>query len=206
MARRVEDFASSETPKEIVISIKRWVRKLLSTEERNGYFLSFMFEQMKGSHTTLMSNMRSEVERFYSRILTRIIRTPNSKTAWEKMPLFIGCPDLPVWKHEKVTMSTFAINDGFHFNGIFLLSKKSRLKTGFKAYMNENGNFYADGKRGLKRIHVSKITKHPGYATDYALKALKHGRIGYDELLILPKHTTEQEGTSDLSAQESVLG
>ena len=191
MAQHINDFASSETPKEIVVSLKRWVRELLSSDKWTGYFLNFMFEQLNGSHATLMSNMRNEVERFYSKILTRIIRNPNSTTAWKKLPLFIGCPDLPVWKHEKVSLSVFSVNAGYHFNGILLVPRESRLKTGFRAHMHKNRKFYADGKRGLRRIHVSKITKHPGYVTDYALKALKHGRIEYDELLILPKHSTE---------------
>lgn len=189
MAKDIEHFASSEI-EGMIVAMKGWVREFLF-DDWNGYFLNFMFEQMTGSHTTLMSNMRKEVETFYSKIVTRIIRTPNSSTAWKKMPVFIGCPDLPVWKHAKVSLSSFSINDGYHFNGVFLVPKKSRLKTGFRTHMHDNRKIYADRKKGLKRIHVTRIRKHPGYVTDYALKALKHGRIGYDELLILPKHSTE---------------
>lgn len=107
------------------------------------------------------------------------------------MPIFIGCPDLPVWKHEKVSLSDIAVNEGLHFNGIFLVPEESRLKTGFKKHMTENKGFYADGRHGLRRIHVKGIRRTPGYVVDYALKALKKGRIGYDELLILPKHASE---------------
>jgi hypothetical protein len=190
MSKDIDHFASSEYRKEIVVSLKRWLRQQIANGW-NGYFLNFMFHQLSGNQAAVKCQMKDEVERFYAKIITRIIRNPRSSMASGKLPIFIGCPDLPVWKHEKVSLSKVTINDGLHFNGIFLLPAISRLKTGFRTHMHEHKRFYADGKRGLRRIQVERIRQAPGYVADYALKALKHGRISYDDLLILPKHSSE---------------
>jgi len=190
MSKDIDHFASSEYHNEIIVSLKRWLREQIA-DGWKGYFLNFMFDQLGGNQAALRSKVKDEVERFYAKVVTRIVRNPRSSTASGKLPIFVGCPDLPVWKHEKASLSTVTINDGLHFNGIVLVPATSRLKTGLRTHMRQKKNFYADRKRGLRRIHVRRIRQAPGYVTDYALKALKYGRISYDDLLILPKHPSE---------------
>jgi hypothetical protein len=172
MWRDVEHFALSEYQTQLIVSFSRFITDRISNGFK-GYYLNFMFHQLRGDQATLKSQMRNEAERFYATVITRIIRNPRSSTALSKLPVFIGCPDLPVWKHEKLSLSETKINNGLHFNGVFLVPAISRLKTGFKTHMQEHQYLYVDQRPALNRIHVKRIRKTPQIMMDYTLKAAR---------------------------------
>lgn len=78
MSEHIANFASSEYQAKIIVSMKTWVRKYVVDDGWKGYFLNFMFSPLKGNKASLMSQMRNEVERFYCKIITRIVRNPRS--------------------------------------------------------------------------------------------------------------------------------
>jgi hypothetical protein len=60
----------------------------------SGYFLTFMFNQLRGNRDGLLRQMESEVERVYATLLTRVVRDPTHEKNKDLLPRWIICPDL----------------------------------------------------------------------------------------------------------------
>jgi hypothetical protein len=68
----------------------------------NGYqpfFLNFMFNNIAASNGQRRDIMVSEVTRVHDILSRHTVRKPNSEEWRFLRPIFIGCHDLPVWKH-----------------------------------------------------------------------------------------------------------
>jgi hypothetical protein len=114
-------------------------------------------------------------------------------------PIFIGSHDLPVFKWDRGEQHRLdVVNDGLHFNLVALVPPAihpmlpvefqywirgplSRLRVPLDQHFEENKRFYLNDRLG--RIHVTRIQR--GTMADYTLKAFKHGRAGWDSLLVL---------------------
>lgn len=168
-------------------------------EGKRAYFLNFMFNQLPGSSQTQMGIMKQEVERVHSILTHHIVRRPNADNWAHLRPIFIGSHDLPVFKWKRGGLGGLDVaNDGLHFNAVALLppsshpvwpdwfqyeiwGPQSRLKVPLDVHFRERGKFYLNDR--LARIHTTLITE--GTMADYTLKAVKHGRVSVDSVLVL---------------------
>jgi len=164
----------------------------------DAYYINFMFNHIPGSRGARMDIMTGEVTRVHYILTRHIVRRPQAKE-WRRLrPIFIGCHDLPVWKHDKeLEVQTLIVNDGLHFNVValvpqparpdmpirvqFLLwGRQSRLKLPLDEHFLIKQRFYLND--ALARIHITPINR--GTMADYTLKAFKHGRVGPDSIQI----------------------
>jgi hypothetical protein len=154
---------------------------------------TFMFKPLAGSCPSQLSQMKREIERIYSILLTHVVRYPNSKGA---KPVLIGMADIPVakWK-KKSSVLDVKINDGLHFHAILLIPPRSRLRVSVEDHFDEHSASYLGDRRTIDRIDVKPITTADSYnVTDYVFKSIKRG-LSYDEhSLILPKASSEMTG------------
>jgi hypothetical protein len=147
-----------------------------------------IFNQIRGSRASITNQMKRELERVYATMLSRIVRCPMSAKNAKRLPIWIGCPDFPVPKHQKQSLRNVTINDG---HAICLIPPDSRLKESLEDHVADHLELYR-GKAGLVReLDVRQIATRPGYVTDYSLKSVKRRRIDEAEIIVLPRSRTE---------------
>jgi hypothetical protein len=158
----------------------------------DGYLLTFMFKPIGGSQRNVNRQMERELERVYAKSLTRIIRKPASHEI-SKLPLWIVCPDYPVPKGdgERQSLHDVAVNGGRHMHAVALVPPWSRLKEDLATHFIDKQSHYVTADSVLLRIHSEPITHDGAYVSSYALKALKRGRVGKGEVLVLPRSISE---------------
>jgi hypothetical protein len=184
------DWISFSKRQKLVESWCDFVEKYVS-EGWTPYFLTFQFREIGGPRQHVAHEMEKDVERVYATLLTRVVRNPTSGQSNGKRPIWIACPDYPVRKNDKQPVDDFCINDGRHIHAVCLMPPKSRMKESLKEHFEENATLYVRAPFPLVRIDVKPITKTPGEATDYTLKALKNGRATNDEIVVFPRTLTE---------------
>jgi hypothetical protein len=109
----------------------------------------------------------------------------------DRLPIWIGCPDLPVPKYQKQSLRNATINDGLHFHVICLIPPESRLTEPLQDHVAHHQQLYK-GKAGtVSELDVRRIVKRPKYTTRYALKSIPKRRVSNDEIIILPRSQTE---------------
>ena len=136
-----------------------------------GYFMTMMFNQLPGNDRQKNHQMQVGMEGIYASLLTRITRKPRNSSSAKL--ILIGCPDWPVRKHKKMTLSEVITNDGLHYHGVLIVPMQSRLKIPVHQHFSENQDYYLrDGI--LRRIDVRPfIDDDVSTVVDYALKGLK---------------------------------
>ena len=157
----------------------------------NAYFLSFMFHQLPGSKQARIQQMHEEVEIFYRKLITHVERDPRLNKNAHKLPRGVFFPDVPAYKRQKQGLRDVTVNDGLHMHGVLVIPEKSRLKISLDEHVLENYHKYQSHK--MYRIDVVPMDARIVYTTDYAGKALKTPRFDQDDILILPKTTSELE-------------
>ena len=75
-------------------------------------YVNFMFNHIPGRAATKMDAMTAEVKRVHDILTRNIVKRPKAKLWCHLRPIFIGCHDLPVWKHERQLVRNFVVNDG----------------------------------------------------------------------------------------------
>jgi hypothetical protein len=188
---RIQNMVGTKQSRdELVYAYGNW----LSEEMKrgwHGYLITFMYTQLRGSSSVILAQMFGEVERVYANLRTRIIRNSRSNADPNKMPRMIACPDFPVFKNNKQSLADVVINEGLHVHSLLLEPPWTRLTVPVDRHIADHWGLYLGRFGRLARIHVEPITHDPAYVTDYALKALKIGRVSGDELLILPRSSGE---------------
>lgn len=91
--------------------------------------LTFTFRQMTGGAAQIQDRMRSEVERVYATLVTRLFRRPRQVRTIGLLPIFLGALDDPVYKSSKQVSSNWSTNLGLHVHVLLLVPPKTRLKT-----------------------------------------------------------------------------
>jgi hypothetical protein len=162
----------------------------------NAYFVTFMFHPMPGGKQAKLQNMSGALYRFYTTLLTRVVRKPNSPFHSGQRPLLIAVPDYPVPKPKKQYLSDFAINDGLHFHGILAVPLESRLRADLITHIRQNAETYV--KYPLRRVDAVLIEKKLNFVTDYGFKSVKRNRLKWDDVIVLPKSRRELGPTSEL--------
>jgi hypothetical protein len=181
----------------IISAYSKWIKEQIEVG-RMPYYLSFMFSHISGRKSEKMDVMVAQVTRVHN-ILTRHVVRDREAVMWRRLrPIFIGCHDLPVWKHKrKESLRNLVVNNGLHFNAValvqppartdipmktqfLLLGRQSRLNVPLDEHFRDNQRFYVNDI--LDRIHVTPITR--GTMMDYTLKTFKHGRVSADSIQI----------------------
>jgi hypothetical protein len=160
-------------------------------------YVNFMFRPLPGREEVRKEIMTAAVERVHKTLTQHVVRKSERENWTHLRPIFIGCHDRPVWKHEKELGRAYLPNDGLHFNVMALMPpknplppgmdqhalmpKQSRLRVSLADHIAEKPNLYQ--KDPLYRIHVTEITT--GTMADYMLKTFKHGYASSDDILIL---------------------
>jgi hypothetical protein len=167
---------------------------MLSNYKERGWdlhLLSFMFKQLRGSRKAILAQMIQEVQRFYGRLLTRVVRKPHCKAARGRLPVLVAFPDLPVFKLGKPPVVDVTCNGGLHFHAVAALPPMSRLRERLDEHLSNHQIEYLVPGSPLRRIHVEPIRHNLPEVVDYLLKGLKKGWYSPDEVLLLPRVETE---------------
>ena len=167
---------------------QQWVGSYIH-EGWKPYEISFMYHQLPGSTKSILEQMKQELHRVNSRLVTRFHRDPRSKIGFECIPRMMLFPDLPVYKRAKKSIQDVSINDGLHYGGIALTSPISRCQTSLDDHFTVDQEKYLSKK--LERIFVKPITHSHNYVTDYVMKAIKNGRMSEEDIVILPRTISE---------------
>jgi hypothetical protein len=157
----------------------------------DGYFLSFMFNQLRGNREGLLRQMEREVERVYATLLKRTFHKPNQPRNRDLLPRWIICPDLPVPKYSKVSLQDVTLNGGLHLQGVGLQFPKSRLKERLDTHFEEHQDLYVKAGGVLRSVSAKFIEHSPKYVVGYGFKTIPRRWSSFDDLLILPKTISE---------------
>jgi hypothetical protein len=133
--------------------------------------------------------MQEEITIFYRKLITKVEREPRLNKNAHKLPRGVFFPDVPAYKRQKQGLRAVTVNDGLHMHGVLVIPEKSRLKVSLGEHVLENYHKYRSHK--MYRIDVVPMDSRIVYTTDYAGKALKTPRFDQDDILILPKTTSE---------------
>jgi len=170
--------------------------QLVTDRVRAGWscsLVTFLFSQLPGTRTTVISRVKDEVHRVYSTLLTRVHRKPRTAST-DELPVLIGAMDLPVYKRDKASGPMVLCNGGLHIHALMLMPPTSRLKGSLADHFQENQELYAGPGRSIQRIDVRPVVKDHGRVVDYVLKTVLNGRLSYDEaVLVLPRSRGELE-------------
>ena len=158
----------------------------------NTYLVTFMFNHIPGPPPKKLKLMQDSVCRFYSKLVTRIVRKPNSIYQLVNRPRMVTAPDYPVFKHEKIGLETATVNDGLHMHSVLAVPLKSRLKEDIASHVARKSFSYI--KSPLRNIHFQPIENNIKGVTDYAMKAVKRRRCKWEDVLFLPKSPSELSG------------
>jgi hypothetical protein len=183
-------YETKQSREDLVFAYGRWFATEIE-KGWHGYLMTFMYTQLRGSRSVVLGQMFDEVERVYAELRKRIVRNSHRRADPNKMPRMIACPDLPVFKHDKQSLADLVINGGRHVHGFYLEPPWTRLPVRIDQHVADHAGLYLGHSGRLTRIDVEPITHDPAYVMDYALKALKNGRVSEDDLLILPRSASE---------------
>jgi hypothetical protein len=176
------------------------VRDRLNQRGWTGSILTLMFKQLSGGEESIKLQMRETALQVYSAILKKMVRRPRSPNAVR--PLLIGCPDFPVFKHEKQPLCDNRPNDGLHWNGVLLAPPDSRLKISVEQYFaDKQQQFVADREqqyffqdwRVLTKVHSEPFdSADVDDVTGYVLKSVKNFRSSLDDISVFPLSRVER--------------
>jgi hypothetical protein len=168
--------------------------QLVTDRVRPGWscnLVTFLFSQLPGPRTAVISRMKDEVHRIYSTLLTRVHRKPRTAST-DELPVLIGAVDLPVYKRDKASGPMVLCNGGLHVHALMLMPPTSRLKGSLADHFRDKRNLYAGSGSSIQRIDVRRVVENHERVVDYVLKTVLNGRLSYDEaVLVLPRSRDE---------------
>jgi hypothetical protein len=188
-------------PHGTVEHLNQWTKEYVEFRW-DSYFLTFMFRHIPGSDEKRIRQMHKEIGIFYGKLASWVVRKPTSPKCAHLLPRGVFYPDGPCYKREKQTLRDVTINDGLHFHGIIIVPTKSRLKVPFLQHLRDKKRSY--GRGYMLMIHAEPNKDHHRFVADYAGKAVKRGRVSYDDVLILPRTGKElqQDSVESLSGPD----
>jgi len=163
--------------------------RMITDRVRDGWscsLVTFMFNRIPGNTQAVLSRMRDEIQRVYCKLVTRVHRKPRT-AAPGCLPLFLCCGDIGAADDH--------LNGGLHFHALVHLPPLSRLNEPLPDHLTRHDRLYAGADTLIKRVHAVAVTHDHAYVFDYAFKAIKKGRLSYeDAVLILPRAKSEVGG------------
>jgi hypothetical protein len=178
----------SQCPHGTMAQVEKWTQEYLDLEWQP-YFMAFMFRHIPGSTQEKIRQMHKETTRFYGKLASWVVRDPTSPKSAHLLPRGVFFPDVPCYKSGTQALGDVTINDGLHFHGILLVPTSSRLQVPFLQHLRDKKRIYSRGIISL--IHAQPSRDHHQFVADYAGKAVKRGRVSYDDVLILPRAAKE---------------
>ena len=175
--------------KQLLEQYETWMLKEILRNDCRAYLVTFMWKPNDYSNDLRMKIMKEDVTSFYSRLLRRAVRKPNSQNGIPKRPLFIAAPDFPFTKKDKKIRLVY-INDGLHMHAVCVIQKNTRFKGKLKSHIRRNIEHYMKYNQ-FADIHVRTIAKDGNFTGGYNLKSIRLGRCSLDDILVLPKTTSE---------------
>jgi hypothetical protein len=166
----------------------KWTGEYLSLEWE-AYFLTFLFRHIPGPVQEKIRQMHKDISSFYGKLASWVVRDPKSPKIAHLLPRAVFLPDGPCYTGRKKGLREVTINDGLHFHGILLVPTRSRLKVPFLQHLREKKRIY--NRRNILMYYAEPIRDHHRFVADYAGKAVKRGRVSYDDVLILPRTGAE---------------
>jgi hypothetical protein len=155
------------------------------------HLVTILFSQLPGPRSSVLSQMRDEVQRVYSTLITRVHRRPRTAPN-DELPVFIGAADLPVYKRDRSTIPHVSCNGGLHFHVLALMPPTSRLKGSLADHFDQKRDLYLGSGTPIQRVHVIPVVKDEARVVDYVLKTVLNGRLSYDEaVVVLPRARSE---------------
>ncbi|MCJ2084179.1 hypothetical protein [Methylobacterium sp. J-090] len=137
--------------------------------------------------------MEREIERVYATLVTRVVRKPTAPPSAGRLPVWLCCRDMPVFKHQKQCLSDVLVNDGLHQHAAAFQPPVSRLGVDLVTHFEECRDLYVRRGLPLIRIDVQPITHDIGAVMDYVRKQIGRGMTGEDAMLILPRGRSEMK-------------
>ena len=185
-------------PKDIIAGYQEWTHDLLNRAHKVS-LLSVLFYPMPQQGGALVKAMHGELEWIYSMLVTRVIRNPAREINQGLLPILIGFPDLPVYKHTSTySLADVKPNDGTHTHALVAMPQYSRLGTKtLRQHFIESGGLYFGTKRRIANIDVSLPIPRSEVAqvVDYHFKHLKRRSFTADDVLILPRSMAEMRNS-----------
>jgi hypothetical protein len=147
------------------------IHKTVTDRVRSGWscnLVTFLFSQLLGPRSAVISRMKDEVQRVYSTLLTRVHRKPRTASA-DELPVLIGVMDLPVHKHNKASGPMVLCNGGLHVHALLLMPPTSRLKGSLADHFLEKRDLYVGPGKPTVRIDVRPVVEDHAQASRIAL-------------------------------------
>jgi hypothetical protein len=155
------------------------------------HLLTFLFTQLPGKRSAVIGQMKNEIQRVYSTLLTRVHRKPKTASS-DELPVLIAAADLPIHKRDRSSSPIFSCNAGLHFHAILLIPSDSRLKEPADVHFRSNKRTYCGRLGAVSSIHVRPVSVSIEQVVDYLFKTIKRGSVTYDEaVLVLPRSEGE---------------
>jgi len=196
LLRKAPDFSDKRMVSEVSSYIRRYV-----SEGWEASIISFMFKPLPDKRVSMLKIMNSEVELFYSKLITRVDRDPTAPSHFQWLPRLFVAPDLPVYKHIKDPRANVTINDGFHGQAICLIPPQSRLKDELCLHVKAKEEFYLRDSR-LRNIHITPIKSDPEYVTKYVMKMVGR-QFAWENVIWLPRVISEVKSTPPATPPKS---
>lgn len=182
--------------------------EILMSRIANGwdpFLLTFMFDQLRGAPQSVARQMEREVERTYALLLTRIVRNPKTAARHGMLPVWIASPDYPVPRHDRSVLRDVAVNDGRHIHAVAVTPPMSRLKQSLSDHIEAAQAHYVEPGGPLVRLHAKPIVDAPDYVTEYVLKSIPRGRVDANQIIVLPRATSELSRADRSSPEARVM-
>jgi hypothetical protein len=170
----------------------REIEERVTKDGRNAYLVTFMFNHLSGLPAERLKIMQDSVCRFYSTLVTRIVRKPNSIHQLFLRPRMLTVPDYPVFKYGKIGLREATVNDGLHMHSLLSVPLNSRLKVDIISHVAEKSRLYIlhetrdktePGKPKPAKLYsesgmaklVRRLRDEAGLPTTFTLDACRHG-------------------------------
>jgi hypothetical protein len=174
--------------KDLIKGYKNWIIRGDDIDHVT-YFATFQFHPLRLDAERARETMKNGIERFYSVLLTNVVRRPKRPEDFVRL---IAVPDRPVAKRIRTyRLADIRPNDGLHFHAFIRLPVRSRLRCGLDAHVREHEGRYVGSQRIISKIDIRPITDLKGSLVDYTFKTIKRRTGSLDDLLILPKSRSE---------------
>ena len=167
----------------------------LVAEGWSPYLLVLKFHHLGGRRNTVIAQMQREAERAHRWLCERVWRNASAPSRRPWTPRWILAPDYPVAKGTKVSarsaLRDLVPNDGLHLQGLAVMPPGGRLREPLDEHLGPSGTRYCPRGGPLLSLTATPITSDLGYVHTYNFKALMRGRASFDDVLMLPRSSTE---------------
>jgi hypothetical protein len=192
----MRSYDQKQSTSDLILGYTEWLHDLKNSDWKL-YLLTFQFKHFGANSHHMLRSMHDEIERFYSVLLTRIVRRPRRLSQLDRLPRLIAVPDRPISKRRSdYRLADILPNDGVHYHGLFCLPPNNRLTESLVRHLRRHRKQYLGALGVLVNYHARRIRKLEDGVVDYVFKHVKRRSFSSDDILVLPKSHTELRGIS----------